>query len=191
MKTHLTTIPFSGFYNSSHDKIIEEQVDLYFSDENGETDYSHRDFKDYKNVMKEYSEIYLDAFNDNFNEETGLNIKFEFDDLQSPREYNFSTDVIFATLNETDLTTLYSFVSDKYLQEAINNNFTLRSGFIPFYKNDLAIWRNKPVSEFDHNEIGTLIEAAMLQVDLTIDEWDLMENARCNGVIFNIIEAGL
>ncbi len=190
MKTHLTTIPFSGFYNSSHDAIIEDALEQYFSDENGESDNYH-DFKNYKTVMKEYSEVYLDAFNDNFNDETGLDIKFEFDDLQSPREYNFTTDIIFATLNENDLTKLYSFVSDKYLQEAINNNFTPHSGFIPFYKNDLGTWKNKPVSEFDHNEIGTLIEAAMLQVDLTIDEYSLMEHAICNGVISNIVEAGL
>ena len=141
MRTHLTTIPFSGFYNSSHDAIIESELESSFTTDDGE--YTQPDFKNYKLVMKEYSEVYLDAFNDNFNDETGLNIKFEFDDLQSPREYNFTTDVIFATINEDDLLKLYSFVSDKYLQEAINNNFTPHSGFIPFYKNDLGTWREK------------------------------------------------
>jgi len=48
------------------------------------------------------------------------------------------------------------------LETVIRERHSSRSGFISFYDNDIGSWLEKRLDEYDHNEMGTLLMAAML-----------------------------
>jgi hypothetical protein len=106
-------------------------------------------------------------------DETGIVLTFE--SMQSPREYNFGTDVLFVTVNDIEL--LASLVNPGEFEHVIQNYFTSRSGFISFYSNDIEAWRAKPFAEWDHNELGALLTAYLRQVaeDKGLDSDDMLE----------------
>ena len=68
------------------------------------------------------------------------------------------------------------------LDEVVRETFTNRSGFISFYDPDFSNWG--AITEWDRNQVGTLIRAYALQQNPGLDQWGenaLMENAQCNG----------
>lgn len=189
---HLTAIPFSGFYESSHNAVIDDAIESYFQDENGEPQYPDNFWENfsYGNIFKEYAKLYCDSFNDWFNELTGLDIKLEFESLESPKYYNYSTDRIFANISTEDLKKLNGYVQAEVLAETIKNRFTSYDGFISSYSNNIEDWLevNKPLVEYDHNEIETLFQAIIAQEKAELIEWELMEKQICNYGIGAIVE---
>jgi hypothetical protein len=162
MTKYLTTIPFSGFYESVHSMRIDDAINQHFDDHEGSGENKtpwHLDLN-YSKAMNEYAKDYLDAFSKE------IGIPLEYDDLESPKEYNFTTDRIFAYINEEDLIKLRDSLDTDDLEKMIADRFTSRDGFSSFYQNSLSSdgqpdyktsW-DKPVTEYDHNQIGTLLE---------------------------------
>lgn len=159
-----TTIPFTGFYESIHSSIIDDAIEYHFSDREGyglhktpwELDFN------YRKAMEEYSKKYCNILSEE------LDIDLTYKDLESPKEYNFTTDRIFVLIKESDLIRIRESLSDEALEEYVKDKFTDRSGFISFYQNSLKDTGNeyrrswdRPVTEWDHNQIGTLIECYM------------------------------
>lgn len=105
--------------------------------------------------------------------DTGIVLTFE--SMESPREYNFGTDVLFVTINDTEK--LATLVDPAKFEALIKEQFTSRSGFHSFYSNDIEVWRAKPYADWDHNELGTLLTAYLRQVaeDKGLDENDMLE----------------
>jgi len=184
--TRFTVIPFHGFYNSWHDNILHSAIEQYFDFEQPE--HFEENFNNYKAIQTDYSKLYTEYFNSLFNEITGLNIALTFESLQSPREYNFTTDRIFCHITPADVQKLYGYVKTDALQHVIQEMFTPCSGFIPHYSNDVINWQCRQISDFDHNEILTLITAALYQNNVELDEYALMEDATNNGDMVTIID---
>ncbi|MFM0341159.1 hypothetical protein [Paraburkholderia fungorum] len=90
--------------------------------------------------------------------------------MVSPREYNFETDRIFAYINRSSVRELYHRVDGAVLADMIRVRHTSCSGFISFYPNDLDDWKAKPLKDWDHNELGTLLLAVMKQQGM--EDWD-------------------
>lgn len=91
-------------------------------------------------------------------------IRLTFEEMTSPREYNFETDRLFARLPAVVIRRLFKLSRDdnhETLAAVIAERFTHRSGFVSFYSNDLAEWLDKPLMTWDHNEIGTLLIAVL------------------------------
>lgn len=129
-----TTINFGGFYHSHHEYIIEQaaayMVDAF--DEYGEIDHDKLfDFNDWDSVQVEYCKEWLNMLNS----ELGTNINFVA--LDSPKFYNYSTDVIIADISEDDYKAIMRFISDNGLVPDVDKRFidatTTRSGYAPFY----------------------------------------------------------
>lgn len=106
-------------------------------------------------------------------DDTGIVLAYE--SMESPREYNFSTDALFVTINDTEK--LASLVDPARFEACIKEHFTSRPGFHSFYSNDIETWRAKPFADWDHNELGTLLTAYLRQVaeDKGIDQYDMLE----------------
>lgn len=188
----LATLPFSGFYDSLHDAEIDQATEQMFSDvETG----CHRNeglesalFNkcDFGAVHVSYATDYAGAFADEFKIQ-GL----KFESLKSPKEYNFSTDVIFVQVPASEVARILAATDGKALADLVTEKFSHRSGFVSFYSPDLADWG--PVEKWDHNQVGTLLEAYANQE--TTDVFDssaevaLMEKARSNGYIDGWIES--
>lgn len=184
----LTTIPFSGFYNSVHDSNCDEVLRRTFDNDRGEVRedifYFAQDKIDWRYVHEKYAAEYAAAFAAEFN------LPLQFESMKSPREYNFSTDIIYCTIEPGEVQRILAAVDKSILDEVVRETFTSRSGFISFYNPDFSTW--VAVTEWDHNQIGALIRAYVLQQNPDFDQWvenDLMENAQCNGHLENWIFA--
>lgn len=180
----LTTIPFSGFYDSYHDAEIDHVQENMFTDR--ETGCYNNDGLSMRaweacNWQKVHA-LYAIDYCGNFADEFG--IKLVFESLTNPREYNFTTDRIFAEIDEVEVRRIYGLTPRSELDRVARENFTSRSGFISFYPSDVGEWSD--LSEWDHNQVGTLIEAYVKHVNGDFNasaEFDLMERSRCNGFV--------
>lgn len=176
--TLLVRIPFDGFYESLWSSELdreEEQAAEWEAERQGEdgiprelrleasdfasiffdvTDYGKRDAATAKTVC--------DAFSHWADEAAGFKLGLTFESMTSPKYYNFETDRLFAHMPVKTAKRLFA-LSKKEKHEALKaliaQRFTSRSGFHSHYDNELSEWLSKPVTEWDHNELGTLLEA--------------------------------
>ena len=91
-------------------------------------------------------------------------IGLRFEEMTSPREYNFTTDRLFGLVPLKVMRELFKrSAAERHvtLHKVIRERFTSRSGFISFYPTDLRTWIKKPLREWDSNELGTLLWAAL------------------------------
>lgn len=156
--TMISTLPwFPGFYYSILDGMIDRETE-YAMEEDGLTwgEVEKRfSFDDARHaIAKEWVKA--------FAEESGIAVAWE--SMKSPRQYNFTTDRIFVTLPTSEWERLRDEVNDAPLRETIRKHFTSRDGFISFYPDHLEAeeWQ-KPVSEWDHNQLMALLEAFLIQ----------------------------
>lgn len=188
----LTTVPFAGFYESWHDDELDRTLDQMFSDDSGEPYpklvWRALDRCDWRKVHEAYAKEYVERLAAEFE------IKLEFESLVSPREYNFTTDRIFAYIPLREVRRLFKTVDSEVFSDVVRENFTSRSGFVSSYPNNWADWPIVP--DWDHNHIGTLVTAYIRQQNGGKDmdqarELDLMEYPRCNGMIEGWIDAAI
>ena len=198
-------IPFSGFYETSHDNITcdsiieSEQYNLH--DELGASWEQVQEWAEqfisgvnWQAVHIAYCKEYVNRFEEWLKEESPLTKpKLVFDEMTSPREYNFETDKIYAKIAFEDLEEMFDCVKAKELPELIKEKCTSRSGFISFYSNDHNEWYAKPFAEWDEVELSMVFEASVIHVldgkniNEEFEAYTFMENASCNGVIDNIV----
>lgn len=185
MTKHLTTLPFSGFYYSLHDSALDGALNQIFADRSTgctvNQDLVQRacDRMDWRAVHTTYAKEYCENFSHEF-------VPVEFDELSSPREYNFTTDRIFAYISTETLRLVFLSVDTEHLRRKIRENHTSRSGFCSFYANTLEAWP-EDVTEWDHNQIGTLMQAFVGDDFDQYREDALMEDSRCNGFLDEVL----
>lgn len=176
-----TRLPFPGFYESLYslefDSIEDNEVEYIMngeyefdvpecvtSEDMHELFYKHAD---YSGMYQEIAKQYPYTFSDFLAEKTGMLVPLEFTIMTSPREYNFETDRVFATIKLEDVLALYEFVGEERLRKEAKDMFTSRSGFISFYSPKIEEWG--PVSEWDHNQLYCLMNCLVdSDDDLTI-----------------------
>ena len=129
-------IEFGGFYESEHFNNIEYMLDSYFDG----NDYSNINI-DYKVIHNEYGKMWLEFFNFWMISEYGVNLKLEFININSPREYNFLTDSIEVDYNNKNLKKL---ITDEVI-EYINNNSKSSDGFLSFYNGYNEVKKDKDI----------------------------------------------
>lgn len=192
-------LPFCGFYESEASRMIDDEIEQAFADENGtvlnipQEIYYKKDYTiDYYSIKIEFVKAYIEAFADRFEGETGINLHASFEEMTSPKEYNFKTDRVFALVPDEVITQLFiESEKDKHehLAEVIKDRCTSYDGFYSYYSNQLSAWLEKPLASWDHNELELLLIAvAAIHCD-TSDwhVWDLMESWMCNGGLSNAV----
>jgi hypothetical protein len=181
MKKLLLALPFEGFYQSFIDACYDDQEEMEASNLATESlAYAHLGLdegavhheiyraSDYakahqflaREVVKEFSRRVKDRFD--------LKLDLQFESMDSPRFYNYDTDRIFAFIPLLQARQLLTRVRHTTLEATIKDRFTSRSGFLSSYSNCLETWLLKPLSEWDHNEVGTLLHALIAEED----DWD-------------------
>lgn len=120
------------------------------------------DCMNYSAAYQAMAADYCDAFDnwaaDNLETPRGT---FKFESMDSPREYNFRTDRVYVTAPLAVMEKFRAAVDVEKLREEVESRHKSRSGFISFYSDDVDSWLEKPLDEFDHNELGTLLCATM------------------------------
>lgn len=146
--------PFSGFYGSWHDQLIDDAEEQLFQGDSGDIDHPGLYEMFYTHLP--YSvvhERYVRQFVAELAESIG--IPLEFEEMTSPREYNFQTDRLFAKVNRSDLAKMLRAVRGSRLNSEIRERFTSRSGFISSYPNHISCWPR--IANWDHNHVGTVL----------------------------------
>lgn len=185
-------IPFSGFYESIHggegsniDRALEDgfNYDYETQEEKEVPDIWGADY-DYKAIELEYCKNYVEAFGDKFE------LTLTFDEMTSPREYNFSTDRIFCLIPREQIDKIRKEVEkhEKY-SAYIKDRFTSYDGFMSFYSNDYKDeeWTRETLDECQYevliefwldnisDEVGSegwYMEECYLTSDFEMYNWD-------------------
>lgn len=181
MKTLSINIPFGGFYESKWSDLVDDAAEQHARDYAGdgqkeadipealrlsESEVSECVFSacnyyaGYAAIARDYPE----AFNAQALNVLGFDLNLTFEELTSPREYNFETDRIFCRIPVSIVRRLFALSrKDRHsrLSATIASRFTSRSGFISFYDNTLQSWLEKPLLDWDANELGTLLIACL------------------------------
>ena len=183
-------IPFSGFYESWHDAEFDNALEYMFDIEGNGADYAGPltqrffDTIDWRAAHTAYAKAYAE----NFAAALGCKV-CEREEMISPREYNFSTDRLFAKFDASELRAMMARADIREELDAVAADmFTSRDGFMSSYSPDVASWGDD-LAEWDYNQRGALLRAAanvIIADGETFDqraEFDLMEHDRCNGAI--------
>lgn len=162
---------FSGFYESIHNSAFESEEESVLQDYEGKKWDDFRWTYDYKQYCKNYVSA--------ISREIGIDL--EFKSMWSPREYNFATDEIEVYIKSEDVDKLATVKNSDTLRNIIKRRFTSRDGFCSFYSNDIDEWNEKEISEWDEIELGTLLDAWIVENDLDLENLDYAGYDYCSG----------
>ena len=154
MKTtiDIKVLGFTGFYQGIWDQSENEWTKThemkYGEYEDFESLHMIEDWGFPENYHVEVGKLFAEEYVDMINEVLGLNVKLIKSDVSYPREYNFRTDEIYATIEIDDydamIERLSSIASDPVyrteLADIIKKNHSSCSGFISFMSNDIEEW---------------------------------------------------
>jgi hypothetical protein len=183
-------IPFSGFYESAHSHILDSEFEqMHDFDDPADDPAPGEEFSYTPALLNAYCREYVEAF-------TCLlpdGCKLEYLEVISPREYNFTTDRIFCDISPESLALIEAQTNEKDLRDVIRENCTSYDGFISFFSNDRDDLNDWPlnVADWQPCQLELLLIAYLRSTDQEIDEWELMEPARCNGHISNLLDLGI
>jgi hypothetical protein len=162
MKTKIENVevalPFCGFYESALSYSIDGEFDMIFDGAGFDRDWMGEieEEIDFNKLHQLLAVEYVKAFENWLAGEHGLQINLHFEEMTSPREYNFSTDRIFVKCSLADIRKVFDRVADE-MPEMVRKRFTSRDGFISFYDSEFSNWSGD-LSEWDCNETGTLFQ---------------------------------
>lgn len=203
-------IPFDGFYES----LYSHEIDRY-TEQRGEDVHSREmealpeelrvsadefesalnDALDYHKACVNIAKSYVEGFERVWSDSIGVKLRLGFEEMTSPREYNFTTDRIFCDVPVSVVRKLFAISrADKHdaLARVIKRRFTSCDGFISSYHNDLDSWLARPLASWDHNELGTLLIAVYEASADYDDEWRMaVYYATCDDSCMHEIETAI
>jgi len=148
---------FSGFYESELSAMMDREIE-------SEAEYNGKEVEwlwdryDFQAAMIAIARGWTKAFAD----ETGIPVEFE--NVSSPKQYNFTTDRIFAYIPLAEVKKLEPLRHSEEFKTILKQWFTSYDGFCSFYENspDHEDWQ-KPIEQWDHNELSALLAAKILR----------------------------
>jgi len=184
-KTKNISIPFVGFYESIasnkaediafRDYIIEKNIQDnpitgWMDKPEDMTEDEQTQFWDkyYPSKIKNIREQIAKDYIEHLGSELGLDMKFE--SIDSPKQYNYTTDRLFVDVPLEQLIKLYNRTDQTTLAEMIKERHTSRPGFDSYYENDINDPSWQDPANYDHNQWQTVIEAKVKQDQVDLDE---------------------
>lgn len=154
-------IPFAGFYETWHDAEFDNYLEYMFDPEGCGADYAGplaQRFFDTIN-WRAAQTAYAKDYAENFAAALGCKV-CEWEEMVSPREYNFTTDRLFAKFDAVELRAMLTRADIRAeLDTVAADIFTSRSGFISSYSPTVGDW-GADLEDWDHNQRGALLQAA-------------------------------
>lgn len=167
MKTSLQLAFSPGFYETDYESsdtayyaIHQELDDIRTGEVDGNPDWTEDDLDfDYQAYEKDIIDNFIAAWKKYAPADVVESV--EFDELDSPREYNFRNDRLFAfvTFKEGWQDAMRKFMEDnaEWLREKIGKQWSSRDGFISFMSNAVGDWYHFLFVEKDERYLGTMI----------------------------------
>lgn len=149
---------FPGFYGTHFEYAGEDSDISYYNQEYG-TSLGYDDFKwDYREYEKRVAKAFVERIEKELNE--FIKIKIEFQEVRSPREYNFENDSINISV-QVSLNKLLQLILARKEQatEYFKETYTDCSGFISSHSPFIEDWLNKDyILEKPEHRIGALLD---------------------------------
>ena len=161
---------FPGFYGTLFEYEREvEDIEQY--NEENKTDFDYEDFEwDYRDYSNRVSKAFVNKLEAEISDV--LPVKLEFQEVISPREYNFYNDSI-NIVAELNLNELLKFIRNNKKQAAqyFKDKYTSCSGFISSHSNNVDTWLNKVyIFEYPEHRIGALLDCLCYIVGITDED---------------------
>lgn len=163
-------VPFSGFYQSYHDELIDREIG-YNSPSSRRLSEMFSDGIDHCQVANLYARKYTKKLSD------VIGITLTFEEVSSPKFYNYANDRLFAKITRQDFATILRKVRGKKLEKVCREWFTSRNGFISSYSNVPGDWGSP--EDWDHNQVGAALSA---WTDLAFAETEWTENSIADSI---------
>lgn len=179
MNNLIINLPFPGFYESHLSGMVDwdesQELENFEERERAYQPYELRlDANDvlaayqehtyYSRAYVKIAEDYASAASEYLSDLFGARFTLAFESMTSPKFYNFETDRLFAYISPGKAKWLFrqsAADNHKTLAAVIADRFTSRSGFMPFYPSEVTPWLAKPITDWDHNELETLMLAVV------------------------------
>lgn len=170
VKTYLPL--FTGFYGSLFGDIIEDaianEIEAYNEQNNTKLGYDNFDYNVSElttKITKDSTEIVERYISDNL-----LKCSVKFEELVSPRYYNYTNDSINIEMNFNK--SEFFILIDENKAELINlieDSYTGYDGFIPTHSSDINDWISELKKDFENCEhkVGALFDFLLQIKDLT------------------------
>ena len=176
---------FNGFYNTLFENILENATDNaieYHNETNGtELNYDNFDF-DFVSIQNEICKDAVSKIEEKLNE-IGINCTINFENLVSPRGYNFSNDSINIEINFKKFSQVIEILDQNYdlFTQYIKERYTSCSGFISSYSNYSSDWMEdlRENSENEVHKVGAVLGFILQEIEDYKPEdlyFDLCEN---------------
>jgi len=152
----IVAFPFEGFYETFHsDRMFDEISQVLFGKYWEETKNDDEIERAYDYARENKAEIaYCRQYVSSVCKMYGLTT-VEFDEMTSPKEYNFRTDRIFAAMDKDEMKRVLSGLDMEKLAKRVKEKHSSREGFWSWVESDLAKWN---LEELDHNQAETVLE---------------------------------
>ena len=174
---------FNGFYNTLFENIIDNATDnaIEYYNEQNNTSLNYDDFN-YNLIKNEISKDAVSKIEDKLNE-IGINCSIKYENLVSPREYNFRNDSINIEINFKKFSQVIEILEQNYdsFSKYIKEHYTSSDGFISSFSSYASDWM-EDLSENAENEthkVGAVLNFILQEIEGYKDEnlyFDLCEN---------------
>lgn len=180
---------FSGFYGTIWETDSDEEMELENINEERkkkglepiEWDVVEWDYKEYKTGVVEGITSRIDADL----RAMGLVFGVRFQELRSPREYNFANDSIdveiLITRANTKKILAYLKEHSAEFSEYLKERYTTRSGFISSYSPDVETWLDGETTAHSH-KLGSVLQFILENENGERYEEEIYERLHSNGV---------
>ena len=195
MKVQTFLPVFNGFYNTLFEDLIDNATDnvIEYHNEQNESDLNYDNFNfDFITLKNEICKDAVSKIEEKLNE-IGINCTINFENLVSPKEYNFSNDSINIEINFKKFSRVIEILEQNYdsFSKYIKDNYTSRDGFISNYSNYSSDWMEdlKNDAENETHKVGAVLEFILQEVEEYKPEnlyFELCEN--CYEINFTINE---
>ncbi len=173
---------FGGFYQTHWEQLLTDIEELYagmhVEEERAEGGLDQDEIAELLSETSSASRLctgiakcFCEGFDIDMSRKLGFRLGLKFSRLDSPREYNFTTDRILAGMPPRTAARLFALSEregHERLGKAIREAFTPYPGCVPYYSDRVADWIAKPIADWDAIELGVLL-GAFVDTDIDMD----------------------
>ena len=185
MKTQTFLPVFNGFYNTLFENILDNATEFAvdnYNEQNG-TELSYYDFNfNFDSIMQEICKDAVLKIEEKLNE-IGINCSILYENLISPREYNFINDSINIEINFKKFSQVIEILEQNYdsFSQYIKENYTSCSGFISSHSSYASDWMEdlREDTENETHKVGAVLDFILQEIEGYKDAdlyFDLCEN---------------
>ena len=170
-----TWVPlFPGFYNT----IFEFEPTSEYAEKETWDEFQKLPWKEQQKQIKEHEAAISEKWCAEIQKRLaalGMKVKIEFEAVYSPKEYNFTTDSLNATITVNTYNLKRYFIKHKEkLRQYFVDTYTSRDGFASFYDNDIDRW----IYDYLPNKLrkkGNVLGAMLEAILVSQPEWNPAE----------------